>query len=151
MLYSTITFNIQPDFSSDWCGDGLSQSAVQAALQPGPLTSDADEPGLLRAVFHLIFILPPVTSLSPHHHYNYPWVSFADGAKDFLRGDLFRFKDGSSKLLSGNKFQDRFIILRDEKLLLYKDVKVSGKAELHRRTNVTHAHTHICCAKQHHP
>ncbi|XP_072574626.1 arf-GAP with Rho-GAP domain, ANK repeat and PH domain-containing protein 2 isoform X2 [Paramormyrops kingsleyae] len=46
-----------------------------------------------------------------------------DGAKDFLRGDLFRFKDGSSKLLSGNKFQDRFIVLRDEKLLLYKDVK----------------------------
>ncbi|XP_048825893.1 arf-GAP with Rho-GAP domain, ANK repeat and PH domain-containing protein 2 [Brienomyrus brachyistius] len=46
-----------------------------------------------------------------------------DGAKDFLRGDLFRFKDGSSKLLSGNKFQDRFVVLRDEKLLLYKDVK----------------------------
>uniref|UniRef100_A0A8K9XQ76 Arf-GAP with Rho-GAP domain, ANK repeat and PH domain-containing protein 2 n=1 Tax=Oncorhynchus mykiss TaxID=8022 RepID=A0A8K9XQ76_ONCMY len=37
-----------------------------------------------------------------------------------------KFKDGSSKLLSGHKFQDRYVILRDDKLLLYKEMKVSG-------------------------
>uniref|UniRef100_A0A3P8Y1X1 ArfGAP with RhoGAP domain, ankyrin repeat and PH domain 2 n=1 Tax=Esox lucius TaxID=8010 RepID=A0A3P8Y1X1_ESOLU len=34
-----------------------------------------------------------------------------------------KFSDGSSKLLSGHKFQDRYVILRDEKLLLYKEIK----------------------------
>ncbi|XP_045077647.1 arf-GAP with Rho-GAP domain, ANK repeat and PH domain-containing protein 2 isoform X1 [Coregonus clupeaformis] len=43
--------------------------------------------------------------------------------KQFMRGEQVKFKDGSSKLLSGHKFQDRYVILRDEKLLLYKEMK----------------------------
>ncbi|KAL4630187.1 arf-GAP with Rho-GAP domain, ANK repeat and PH domain-containing protein 2 isoform X1 [Arapaima gigas] len=42
---------------------------------------------------------------------------------DCGKGEHFKFKDGSSKLLSGNKFQDRYVLLRDEKLLLFKDLK----------------------------
>ncbi|KPP73357.1 hypothetical protein Z043_107571 [Scleropages formosus] len=49
-----------------------------------------------------------------------------ESSTDFGKGEHFKFKDGSSKLLSGNKFQDRYVVLRDEKLLLYKDVKVSS-------------------------
>ncbi|XP_064878040.1 arf-GAP with Rho-GAP domain, ANK repeat and PH domain-containing protein 2 isoform X2 [Oncorhynchus nerka] len=43
--------------------------------------------------------------------------------KQFIRGEQVKFKDGSSKLLSGHKFQDRYVILRDDKLLLYKEMK----------------------------
>ncbi|KAM4611838.1 LOW QUALITY PROTEIN: arf-GAP with Rho-GAP domain, ANK repeat and PH domain-containing protein 2 [Polymixia lowei] len=54
----------------------------------------------------------------------------ADGMdpKQFMKGDYLKFKDGSSKLLSGHKFQDKYVILRSEKLLLYKDIK-NVKAE----------------------
>ncbi|GAA6086024.1 arf-GAP with Rho-GAP domain, ANK repeat and PH domain-containing protein 2 isoform X1 [Tachysurus ichikawai] len=47
-----------------------------------------------------------------------------EGQKDFTKEEQLKFKDGSSKLLSGNKFQDRYFVLRDKKLLLYKDTKV---------------------------
>ncbi|XP_028973307.1 arf-GAP with Rho-GAP domain, ANK repeat and PH domain-containing protein 2 isoform X2 [Esox lucius] len=43
--------------------------------------------------------------------------------KQLIRGEQVKFSDGSSKLLSGHKFQDRYVILRDEKLLLYKEIK----------------------------
>ncbi|XP_047671506.1 arf-GAP with Rho-GAP domain, ANK repeat and PH domain-containing protein 2 isoform X2 [Tachysurus fulvidraco] len=46
-----------------------------------------------------------------------------EGQKDFTKDEQLKFKDGSSKLLSGNKFQDRYFVLRDKKLLLYKDSK----------------------------
>ncbi|XP_071395013.1 arf-GAP with Rho-GAP domain, ANK repeat and PH domain-containing protein 2 isoform X2 [Centroberyx affinis] len=54
----------------------------------------------------------------------------ADGRdpKQFMKGDYLKFKDGSSKLLSGHKFQDKYVVLRAEKLLLYRDIK-STKAE----------------------
>uniref|UniRef100_A0A4W6E7W8 ArfGAP with RhoGAP domain, ankyrin repeat and PH domain 2 n=1 Tax=Lates calcarifer TaxID=8187 RepID=A0A4W6E7W8_LATCA len=42
--------------------------------------------------------------------------------------DYLKFSDGSSKLLSGHKFQDKYVVLRAEKLLLYRDIK-STKAE----------------------
>ncbi|XP_072314770.1 arf-GAP with Rho-GAP domain, ANK repeat and PH domain-containing protein 2 [Eucyclogobius newberryi] len=45
-----------------------------------------------------------------------------------IRGDCLKFNDGSSKLLSGHKFQDKYVALRSEKLLLYRDIK-STKAE----------------------
>ncbi|MBN3303978.1 ARAP2 protein, partial [Amia calva] len=53
--------------------------------------------------------------------------------KEYIKGEHLKFKDGSSKLLSGYKFQDRYFILRDEKLFLYKDIKVSNMnyVELH--------------------
>uniref|UniRef100_A0A3Q3IIG9 ArfGAP with RhoGAP domain, ankyrin repeat and PH domain 2 n=1 Tax=Monopterus albus TaxID=43700 RepID=A0A3Q3IIG9_MONAL len=44
------------------------------------------------------------------------------------KGDYLKFSDGSSKLLSGHKFQDRYVLLRGETLLLYRDIK-STKAE----------------------
>ncbi|XP_072543701.1 arf-GAP with Rho-GAP domain, ANK repeat and PH domain-containing protein 2 isoform X2 [Salminus brasiliensis] len=47
---------------------------------------------------------------------------------DITKGEHLKFKDGSTKLLSGHKFQDRYLILRDKKLLLYKDAK-SAKPE----------------------
>lgn len=50
-------------------------------------------------------------------------VFVTDKLKDFIKGEQLKFKDGSSKLL-GNKFQDRYLVLQDKKLLLYKDIKV---------------------------
>lgn len=41
------------------------------------------------------------------------------------KGDCLKFSDGSSKLLSGHKFQDKYVALLGEKLLLYRDIKVS--------------------------
>ncbi|XP_040886964.1 arf-GAP with Rho-GAP domain, ANK repeat and PH domain-containing protein 2 isoform X2 [Toxotes jaculatrix] len=46
----------------------------------------------------------------------------------FIKSDYLKFSDGSSKLLSGHKFQDKYAVLREEKLLLYRDIK-STKAE----------------------
>nr|XP_020484890.1 arf-GAP with Rho-GAP domain, ANK repeat and PH domain-containing protein 2 [Labrus bergylta]XP_020484892.1 arf-GAP with Rho-GAP domain, ANK repeat and PH domain-containing protein 2 [Labrus bergylta]XP_029132333.1 arf-GAP with Rho-GAP domain, ANK repeat and PH domain-containing protein 2 [Labrus bergylta] len=48
--------------------------------------------------------------------------------KQFLKGDYLKFSDGSSKLLSGHKFQDKYVVLCAEKLLLYRDIK-GTKAE----------------------
>ncbi|KAM6949543.1 arf-GAP with Rho-GAP domain, ANK repeat and PH domain-containing protein 2 [Aplochiton taeniatus] len=45
-----------------------------------------------------------------------------------MKGDHLKCKDCSSKLLSGNKFQDRYVVLLADKLLLYKDMK-NTKAE----------------------
>nr|XP_046237529.1 arf-GAP with Rho-GAP domain, ANK repeat and PH domain-containing protein 2 isoform X2 [Scatophagus argus] len=55
----------------------------------------------------------------------------ADGRayqKQIIKGDYLKFSDGSSKLLSGHKFQDKYVVLRAEKLLLYRDIKAT-KAE----------------------
>ncbi|KAI9543358.1 hypothetical protein NQZ68_012007, partial [Dissostichus eleginoides] len=48
--------------------------------------------------------------------------------KQFIKGDFLKFNDGSSKLLSGHKFQDKYVVLRAENLLLYRDIK-GTKAE----------------------
>ncbi|KAL4006833.1 Adh transcription factor 1 [Sarotherodon galilaeus] len=48
--------------------------------------------------------------------------------RHFLKGDYLKFSDGCSKLLSGHKFQDKYVVLHSEKLLLYRDIK-SAKAE----------------------
>ncbi|KAJ8397751.1 hypothetical protein AAFF_G00434400 [Aldrovandia affinis] len=48
--------------------------------------------------------------------------------KEVVKGEHLKFKDGSSKLLSGHRFQDRYAILRDKKLCVYKDMK-SAKPE----------------------
>uniref|UniRef100_A0A3Q2XVM0 PH domain-containing protein n=1 Tax=Hippocampus comes TaxID=109280 RepID=A0A3Q2XVM0_HIPCM len=47
-------------------------------------------------------------------------------ADELVRSEHLKFNDGCSKLLSGHKFQDRFVVLRAHKLLLYRDVKVSA-------------------------
>ncbi|XP_038586650.1 arf-GAP with Rho-GAP domain, ANK repeat and PH domain-containing protein 2 isoform X2 [Micropterus salmoides] len=54
----------------------------------------------------------------------------ADGKEQrpIIKGDYLKFTDGSSKLLSGHKFQDKYVVLRAEKLLLYRDIK-GTKAE----------------------
>ncbi|XP_061664829.1 arf-GAP with Rho-GAP domain, ANK repeat and PH domain-containing protein 2 isoform X2 [Syngnathoides biaculeatus] len=45
-----------------------------------------------------------------------------------VKGEHLKFSDGCSKLLSGHKFQDRYVVLRAHKLLLYRDIKTT-KAE----------------------
>ncbi|XP_029311166.1 arf-GAP with Rho-GAP domain, ANK repeat and PH domain-containing protein 2 isoform X2 [Cottoperca gobio] len=54
----------------------------------------------------------------------------ADGKDQmqFIKGDYLKFNDGSSKLLSGHKFQDKYVVLRAETLQLYRDIKAT-KAE----------------------
>ncbi|XP_035375986.1 arf-GAP with Rho-GAP domain, ANK repeat and PH domain-containing protein 2 [Electrophorus electricus] len=52
-----------------------------------------------------------------------PTSSTPEDLKDYTKGEQLRFNDGSSKLLSGHKFQDRYLLLRDKKLLLHKDSK----------------------------
>ncbi|XP_066537264.1 arf-GAP with Rho-GAP domain, ANK repeat and PH domain-containing protein 2 [Hoplias malabaricus] len=49
--------------------------------------------------------------------------SSSDEQMDISKREQLKFNDGSTKLLSGHKFQDRCLILRDKKLLLYKDSK----------------------------
>uniref|UniRef100_A0A4W3IFW4 ArfGAP with RhoGAP domain, ankyrin repeat and PH domain 2 n=1 Tax=Callorhinchus milii TaxID=7868 RepID=A0A4W3IFW4_CALMI len=53
----------------------------------------------------------------------------------FVTGNL-KWREEPSKLLSGNKFQDRYCVLKDEKLLLYKDMKVSVHSTLIARAEV---------------
>lgn len=48
-----------------------------------------------------------------------------EGQKPASRGGSLKFSDGSSKLLSGHKFQDKHVSLSAGRLLLYRDVKVS--------------------------
>ncbi|XP_076581754.1 arf-GAP with Rho-GAP domain, ANK repeat and PH domain-containing protein 2 isoform X2 [Chaetodon auriga] len=55
-------------------------------------------------------------------------VTDGKDVKQFARGDYLKFNDGSSKLLSGHKFQDKYVVLHAEKLLLYRDIK-GTKAE----------------------
>lgn len=54
-----------------------------------------------------------------------PSALFSQGQLQFTKGDCLKFSDGSSKLLSGHKFQDKYMSLNAEKLLLYRDIKVS--------------------------
>uniref|UniRef100_A0A8D0AI78 ArfGAP with RhoGAP domain, ankyrin repeat and PH domain 2 n=1 Tax=Sander lucioperca TaxID=283035 RepID=A0A8D0AI78_SANLU len=48
----------------------------------------------------------------------------ADWKGTVIKADHLKFSDGSSKLLSGHKFQDKYVVLHAEKLLLYRDIKV---------------------------
>lgn len=52
-------------------------------------------------------------------------LCFITDLKQFMKAEYLKFRDGSSKLLSGHKFQDKYVVLRAEKLLLYRDIKVS--------------------------
>ncbi|XP_063778383.1 arf-GAP with Rho-GAP domain, ANK repeat and PH domain-containing protein 2 isoform X2 [Pseudophryne corroboree] len=40
-----------------------------------------------------------------------------------MQSGNMKYKEDSSKLLSGNKFQERYFVLRERKLLIYKDIK----------------------------
>uniref|UniRef100_A0A8B9MQA3 ArfGAP with RhoGAP domain, ankyrin repeat and PH domain 2 n=1 Tax=Accipiter nisus TaxID=211598 RepID=A0A8B9MQA3_9AVES len=42
-----------------------------------------------------------------------------------MKAGNLKYKEEPSKLLSGNKFQERYFVLREGKLLLYKDMKAS--------------------------
>ncbi|XP_078131876.1 arf-GAP with Rho-GAP domain, ANK repeat and PH domain-containing protein 2 isoform X2 [Sander vitreus] len=48
--------------------------------------------------------------------------------RQVIKADYLKFSDGSCKLLSGHKFQDKYVVLHAEKLLLYRDIK-GTKAE----------------------
>ncbi|XP_067893092.1 arf-GAP with Rho-GAP domain, ANK repeat and PH domain-containing protein 2 [Heterodontus francisci] len=52
----------------------------------------------------------------------------AKNIKDSGKAGTLKWREEPSKLLTGNKFQERYFVLRDEKLLLYRDVK-SNKTE----------------------
>ncbi|NXK39412.1 ARAP2 protein, partial [Piprites chloris] len=45
--------------------------------------------------------------------------------KGSVKAGNLKYKEEPSKLLSGNKFQDRYFVLREGNLLLYKDIKAS--------------------------
>uniref|UniRef100_A0A8B9MRP9 ArfGAP with RhoGAP domain, ankyrin repeat and PH domain 2 n=1 Tax=Accipiter nisus TaxID=211598 RepID=A0A8B9MRP9_9AVES len=45
--------------------------------------------------------------------------------KGSMKAGNLKYKEEPSKLLSGNKFQERYFVLREGKLLLYKDMKAS--------------------------
>ncbi|KAG9345431.1 hypothetical protein JZ751_008575 [Albula glossodonta] len=47
-----------------------------------------------------------------------------DCKKEVVKGEYLKFKDGPSKRLSGHKFQDRYTVLKDKKLCVYKDIKL---------------------------
>ncbi|XP_067407632.1 arf-GAP with Rho-GAP domain, ANK repeat and PH domain-containing protein 2 [Emydura macquarii macquarii] len=46
-------------------------------------------------------------------------------AKGNVKAGYLKYKEEPSKLLSGNKFQERYFVLRERNLLLYKDMKSS--------------------------
>uniref|UniRef100_A0A8C3M6U0 Uncharacterized protein n=1 Tax=Geospiza parvula TaxID=87175 RepID=A0A8C3M6U0_GEOPR len=48
--------------------------------------------------------------------------------KGSVKAGNLKYKEEPSKLLSGNKFQDRYIVLQEGNLLLYKDMKVHLEA-----------------------
>lgn len=41
-----------------------------------------------------------------------------------IKASYLKYKEEPSKLLSGNKFQERYFVLREGNLFLYKDMKV---------------------------
>lgn len=45
-------------------------------------------------------------------------------AMESIKEGSLKIKEEPSKILSGNKFQDRHCVLRDGYLILYKDLKV---------------------------
>lgn len=45
-------------------------------------------------------------------------------ALESIKDGVLKIKEEPSKILSGNKFQDRYFVLRDGYLFLYKDPKV---------------------------
>ncbi|XP_071599885.1 arf-GAP with Rho-GAP domain, ANK repeat and PH domain-containing protein 2 isoform X1 [Heliangelus exortis] len=45
--------------------------------------------------------------------------------KGSVKAGNLKYKEEPSKLLSGNKFQERYFVLRERNLLLYKDIKAS--------------------------
>nr|XP_006003528.1 PREDICTED: arf-GAP with Rho-GAP domain, ANK repeat and PH domain-containing protein 2 isoform X2 [Latimeria chalumnae] len=56
----------------------------------------------------------------------------AKNTNEFVKAGYMKYKEEPSKLLSGNKFQERYVVLREEKLLLYKDMKsTKPEKELH--------------------
>ncbi|KAG7241617.1 hypothetical protein INR49_025537 [Caranx melampygus] len=75
--------------------------------------------------------------------------------RQFIKGNYLKFNDGSSKLLSGHKFQDKYVVLRAEKLLLYRDIKStkpekeiqlkSVKCYLGLKKKLKPPTRHLCC------
>ncbi|XP_039203641.1 arf-GAP with Rho-GAP domain, ANK repeat and PH domain-containing protein 2 isoform X3 [Crotalus tigris] len=57
-----------------------------------------------------------------------PKINLEEMSKGPIKAGYLKYKEEPSKLLSANKFQDRYFVLREAKLWLYKDMK-SSKAE----------------------
>ncbi|XP_077333789.1 arf-GAP with Rho-GAP domain, ANK repeat and PH domain-containing protein 2 isoform X1 [Lithobates pipiens] len=50
-------------------------------------------------------------------------LNFDKNPSRHIQSGNMKYKEDSSKLLSGNKFQERYFVLRERKLLIYKDIK----------------------------
>lgn len=122
---------------------------AETALSMKNVTVDAEEPWttfeviengeLERPLHHSERVLEQVLEWSSLDH---PGSAFlivkkfttakraSDGkeSKPLVKGEYLKFSDGSSKLLSGHKFQDKYVILRSDNLQIYRDIK-SAKAE----------------------
>ncbi|XP_070805035.1 arf-GAP with Rho-GAP domain, ANK repeat and PH domain-containing protein 2 [Pituophis catenifer annectens] len=57
-----------------------------------------------------------------------PKINLEETSRGPVKAGYLKYKEEPSKLLSANKFQDRYFVLREGKLWLYKDMK-SSKAE----------------------
>ncbi|KAM5194478.1 arf-GAP with Rho-GAP domain, ANK repeat and PH domain-containing protein 2 [Mantella aurantiaca] len=51
------------------------------------------------------------------------FIHFDKNPSRHVQSGNMKYKEDSSKLLSGNKFQERYFVLRERKLLIYKDIK----------------------------
>ncbi|CAN2388522.1 ArfGAP with RhoGAP domain, partial [Pristimantis euphronides] len=60
--------------------------------------------------------------VKPFYTTNYPLDVDKPISRHIQSGNL-KYKEDSSKRLSGNKFQEKYIVLRERKLLIYKDIK----------------------------
>ncbi|XP_075715078.1 arf-GAP with Rho-GAP domain, ANK repeat and PH domain-containing protein 2 isoform X2 [Rhinoderma darwinii] len=60
--------------------------------------------------------------VKPFYTSNYPLNIDRNISRHIQSGNL-KYKEDTSKRLSGNKFQEKYIVLRERRLLIYKDIK----------------------------
>ncbi|XP_069600729.1 arf-GAP with Rho-GAP domain, ANK repeat and PH domain-containing protein 2 isoform X3 [Ranitomeya imitator] len=60
--------------------------------------------------------------VKPFYTINHLLIGDRSISRHIQSGNL-KYKEDSSKRLSGNKFQEKYIVLRERKLLIYKDIK----------------------------
>ncbi|GCB63369.1 hypothetical protein scyTo_0004398, partial [Scyliorhinus torazame] len=72
----------------------------------------------------------------------------AENPKDSGKAGILKWREEPSKLLSGNKFQERYFVLRDEKLLLYKDVKKEEEMPVNMFLSLLHSLGFTLCSEK---
>uniref|UniRef100_A0AAQ5ZHH9 ArfGAP with RhoGAP domain, ankyrin repeat and PH domain 2 n=1 Tax=Amphiprion ocellaris TaxID=80972 RepID=A0AAQ5ZHH9_AMPOC len=131
LLCETVSFSFVPMRPTELAETALSMKNVTFNADDFWTTFEVIENGELeRPLHHSEKILEQVLEWSSLDCPSSAFLvikKFAE-AKRFIKSDYLKFSDGSSKLLSGHRFQDKYVVLRAEKLLLYRDIK-SAKAE----------------------